>query len=137
MTLYYPSNARTDDQRRRMIALEAEQLCIFCQDAYTAEERRILYIHGEWHVENNLYPYPDTRVHLLLVPRHHWTDFSWQNSDAEADFFHCLNWARHQYALRDYIIKIRNGNPAATGGTIEHLHVHVYDRKPGGARAAR
>ena len=44
MTLYYLGNARSEDQRQEMIALEAAGICIFCPSAYSHDhtQREVL-----------------------------------------------------------------------------------------------
>ena len=127
MTLYYLGNARNDAQHAEMRQLEADGVCIFCPD-HLASSRRVVHRTTHWTVTPNDYPYRGTQVHYLLVPDEHVDDMTKLSAAARQDFWTALAWATD--GLDYYGIAIRNGDARYTGGTIEHVHVHVVQGDP-------
>ena len=126
MPLYYPGNSRDAGQRAEMVRLEMGGTCVFCPEQLSAgPERRLLHQTTWWGVTENKYPYRGSRLHLLLVPAVHVPDILALSESALADFWKALAWVRENYALQFYGLGMRCGNCMFTGGTIEHLHVHV------------
>jgi diadenosine tetraphosphate (Ap4A) HIT family hydrolase len=124
--LYYLDNHRTPSQLDDMRRLEADGVCIFCPDSGNeSTERLIIHRTALWTVRRNMFPYPGTRLHLLLVPDQHVTDLADLAPDARADFWTALAWARDTHALTHYGLVTRNGLCEFTGGTIRHVHVHI------------
>ena len=122
--LYHLGNARTDAQRQDMVDLEARGVCLFCPDHLGAEQRLLLQTE-HWSVTPNEYPYAGTRLHLLLVPHAHVSDLLDLSDDARADLWTVLARVRAVHGLEFYGLGARNGDCRYTGGTIEHVHVHL------------
>jgi diadenosine tetraphosphate (Ap4A) HIT family hydrolase len=126
MPLYYLGNARTDEQRADMLALDASGTCVFCPEHLAADGNQpILHRTPLWTVTPNEFPYAGTRLHLLLVPDEHVTDLLDLSPAAQADFWPALGWVRERYGLTYYGLGSRNGDCRFSGGTIYHVHVHV------------
>lgn len=120
MGLYCLANARTPAQAEAMRALAADNVCCFCD-----LEPEPLHRTAWWAVVPNRYPYAGTALHLLLVAATHVTDMRALPAAARADLWAALDWVGARYGLAAYQLRVRNGDPALTGGTIAHLHVHV------------
>lgn len=120
MNLYHLSNHRTPEQLADMLALEAAGRCVFCD-----LDQEILYESEHWTVTPNEFPYPGTRLHLLLVPHEHVTDLLDLSPPAQQDFWPTLAWVRTHYTLTFYGLGVRCGDCARTGATITHVHAHV------------
>ncbi len=129
MSLYYLGNARGEEQREYMRRLEAEGVCIFCPE-HLAEAQDVLHRTAHWTVTPNRFPYAGTRLHLMLVPREHVADLLDLSPAAQQDFWIALRWIRDEHALTYYGLGARNGECRHTGGTIEHVHVHVIVGDP-------
>jgi ATP adenylyltransferase len=119
---YYLDNSRGEAQSEDMRRLEAEGRCLFCPGQ---EALAVVHKTPQWTIVPNRFPYRGTRLHLLLVPDEHVADMADLSPAAQADFWSALAWVRERYALTFYGLAIRNGDPAFTGGTIRHLHVHL------------
>jgi ATP adenylyltransferase len=133
--LYHLPAARGEEQRRRMQALEAAGVCVFCPAHFEAHHREPVELSGEhWYVTRNDYPYRGTRAHYLIVPHLHVRAFEELPDAAGAEL-----WALKRE------LKARLGSPAAVatversgdmrynGGSVAHLHVHfvALDDAPG------
>ena len=123
MTLYHLGNARRGDQAERMRDLEAAGVCVFCPEG--PDDPDVVLEERDWVVRRNAYPYRNTRLHLLIVPRRHVTDLL-DLTDAElAGFWTVGRTLRTRYDLRFYGLGARCGDCRHTGGTIAHVHVHL------------
>ncbi|GAA3774588.1 HIT family protein [Streptomyces phyllanthi] len=126
MSLYYFGNARTAEQAAEMRRLDGLGICLFCPDVIRRHEKqKILWETEEWIVTPNEFPYAGARLHLLLIPKRHVTDFVDLCAEARDDFWEVLASVKREYALDHYGLGVRNGDCRYTGGTIRHLHVHV------------
>ncbi len=126
MSLYHNGNHRNAEQLAEMRRLAREQVCLFCPEHLDAQpEQRVVHRTAWWSVTPNRFPYAGTDVHLLLVPSAHVPDLLDLAADALADFWTALAWVRGEYSLEFYGLGARCGSCEFTGGTIEHVHVHV------------
>lgn len=131
MSLYYLGNARHAEQAEQMRRLEAEGTCIFCPGCLNSpDDPQVVLTAQDWVVRYNAYPYASTRLHLLLVPRRHVRDLL-DLTDAElAGFWQVGRELRTRYGLNFYGLGARCGDCRYTGGTIEHVHVHLVVGDP-------
>ncbi|NUO97510.1 MAG: HIT domain-containing protein [Nonomuraea sp.] len=123
MAFYCPANSRDAGQRAEMDRLDRAGVCLFCPEHLARE--RVLSRTTWWSVTENAYPYAGTRLHLLLIPTVHAAELLHLPEPARADLWTALEWVRGRHALDFYGLGLRSGNCAYTGGTIEHLHLHV------------
>jgi ATP adenylyltransferase len=123
--LYWFGNVRTGEQRARMTALEAAGTCLMCPDGIAAHGFPVVVATEHWNVTPNDYPYPGTRLHLLVIPREHVTDVLDLSPAAQADLFTALGQVRDQFGLSHYGLAMRCGDCRYTGATVRHLHGHV------------
>jgi ATP adenylyltransferase len=140
VTFYCFENARTAGQVAEMRRLDAAGICLFCPDGLARHPpERILLRSRHWTVLQNDFPYPGTRMHLLLVPRQHATDLTGLPGDAQQDFWQVLAAVVRDHQLTYYGLGVRNGDCRYTGATIEHVHAHllVGDADPAGAGPVR
>ena len=121
--LYYPPNARYDEQRERMNRLEEAGDCCFCN------LNDVLIETQDWRVKPNAFPYKGTKTHLLIIPRRHVTDMAQLIvPDEWASFGEVLAATRAMFGYESIDtglgLVLRSGNPAETAGTICHIHWH-------------
>ena len=126
MSLYFVGNARYADQAERMRALEAAGVCLFCPDQVDElGDPDVVLREHDWVVRRNAYPYRNTRLHLLVVPRRHVADLLDLTDEELAGFWSVGRALRERYDLAFYGLGARCGDCRYTGGTIEHVHVHL------------
>jgi diadenosine tetraphosphate (Ap4A) HIT family hydrolase len=132
MDLYYPPNARSEDQRTKMERLERDAICIFCPEHLGAdcEGRSILHQMGGWSLVKNMYPYLGTLHHYLLVPDEHVSAMTDLPPDRRLGYWDILQYAIDRFGLSYYGRGGRNGDPSLTGGTIYHVHEHLVVGDP-------
>jgi ATP adenylyltransferase len=126
VSLYCFGNARTAEQLAEMRRLDAAGVCLFCPDGLARHARqRILYRTRHWAVTPNEFPYPGTRLHLLLVPDQHAGDLLELSDEVRQDFWTALGAVAREHQLTHYGLGVRNGDCRYTGATIAHVHAHV------------
>jgi ATP adenylyltransferase len=126
VSLYCLENSRTAEQLAEMQRLEAAGTCLFCPDGLAAQNRQEVVLQTRhWSVTPNAFPYPGTRLHLLLVPGQHAGDLLDLDAEVQADFWTALGLVRERYGLDYYGLGVRNGDCRYTGATIVHVHAHV------------
>lgn len=128
--LYYLGNARGPAQYDEMVRLEEEGLCLFCPDGLKRTEKVVISANEHCSLTYNDYPYPNTQLHFLLVPKRHVIDVT-QLVLAELDaMIRLICFAQAEFEFEAYGLAARNGDPAYTGGTIRHLHFHLVVGDP-------
>jgi ATP adenylyltransferase len=126
VSLYCLENYRTAEQLAEMQRLEAAGMCLFCPDGLAAQNRQEVVLQTRhWSVTPNAFPYPGTRLHLLLVPGQHAGDLLDLDPEVQADFWTTLGLVRERFGLDYYGLGVRNGDCRYTGATIVHVHAHV------------
>ena len=130
--LYHLGNARTAEQRARMEDLADEGRCILCDpdpdDVVRGGPIRIL---------RNAYPYDGAAAHLLVTPAAHVTRWEYMGSGWPTVVLETIQRAVRFLGVPDYEVRWRSGDPAATGATIEHFHIHVIGRGPTAVEVGR
>jgi ATP adenylyltransferase len=131
VTFYCFENARTADQVAEMRRLDAAGICLFCPDGLAHHPpERILLRTRHWTALQNDFPYPGTRMHLLLVPHQHAADLTGLPAEAQQDFWQALAAVVRELQLTYYGLGVRNGDCRYTGASIEHVHAHVLVGDP-------
>lgn len=126
MTFYCFENARTSEQLAEMRRLDAAGICLFCPEALAQHARQqILFQTRHWTATPNEFPYPGTRLHLLLVPDQHAADLLDLTEEVRQDFWLALAAVSEKHQLSHYGLGVRNGDCRFTGATIAHVHAHV------------
>ncbi len=126
MSLYCFGHARTPEQLAEMKRLDEAGVCLFCPAHLAGHPRQqVLLSTAHWSVTPNEFPYPGTRLHLLLVPHQHVSDLLELSDEARADFWAALAATAARHRLEHYSLGIRNGDCRFTGATIAHVHAHL------------
>lgn len=126
MSLYNLPAARTPEQLEMMKDLEDREVCIFCPEHIQEEDSSPIEIETDhWMVKKNTFPYKDTRVHLLAIPKVHVSTLSALGKLAQVDFFDVISQCETMYDLHSYALVVRSGDMRNNGGSIEHLHAHI------------
>ncbi len=125
MSLYYFAAARSEEQLADMKQLDARGICIFCPEHITEDASPLQYESDYWMIKNNSFPYKNTKLHLLLIPKQHVTTLTALSEEAQADYFSTIAWVEKEYKLDTYAIVTRSGDMRGNGGSIEHIHTHL------------
>ncbi len=123
---YNHAQARTPEQARQMKDLAARKVCAFCPENILTETRTPIDMETDhWFVKENDYPYKDTKLHLLLIPKEHAKSVADLSAKAQTDFIDVVVQVEKHYNLTSYAVAMRSGDPRYNGGSVEHLHAHI------------
>lgn len=123
---YNLASARHAAQRDQMNDLANRGVCAFCWENLETEHREPIELtSAHWLVTKNDYPYDDTKLHLLLIPKEHINTVSALSKAARADLVETIVAVEKKWGLEHYAFGMRSGDMHRTGGTVEHLHAHI------------
>lgn len=123
----YLEHARTDEQLRDMEDIAARDICFMCSDNIPEfyEDRGGLIDEGEHlYLVYNGYPYENTEVHIMAIPKQHATTLAELSEDFILEAFGCFQELEDTLGVTGGAIAMRFGNPEETGATAHHLHIH-------------
>ncbi|MBX4190474.1 HIT family protein [Candidatus Saccharibacteria bacterium] len=125
MSQYHHKAARSQDQLEEMRRLDKEGKCILCPE-FIHEDIHDLEIETEqWMVKKNRYPYENTKLHILIIPKEHVKSVSELTKEAKESFLDVVSECERKYDLNSYAVALRSGDMRFNGGSIEHLHAHL------------
>ncbi len=136
--LYHLPAARGAEQRERMRRLEADGVCVFCDERIAAIDGEAVELRGEhWYVVANGFPYAGTRAHYLIVANRHVRSFDQLPDEAGAELWALKRvLARRLQPLATATVE-RSGDMRYNGGSVAHLHVHFVALDANPAKAVR
>lgn len=123
----YLAHAREEDQLADMEDIARRGICFMCPESIPEfyEERGGFISEGEHsYLVFNGYPYENTQQHIMAIPKEHVTkleDVSIEFWQEALSFFQGLE---KELGITGGSIAMRFGNPAETGATAHHLHIH-------------
>jgi ATP adenylyltransferase len=138
VALYNLDAARGESQRRRMEALEAGGVCLFCRERLPEHERQPLELSGtHWYVTKNDFPYEGTTAHYLIVSQRHVTSFEELPDEAGAELWAIKRELKGRLEPVSLATVERSGNMLYNGASIAHLHVHLVALDPAPSATVR
>ena len=124
--LYLIDQWRSLEQVLQMEDLEKRGVCVFCERHFKSEHREPIEVEtSHWVVTKNDYPYANTSLHLLVIPKEHVGTFADLSQKAQNDFGKIIAHIEDHYRLTSYSQFMRVGDFRYTGGSIFHLHGHI------------
>ena len=120
-------NARTEEQKKLMLRIEADGVCPFCVEHFTKYHPKPILKETEyWFVTENISPYEGTKHHLLFVYKpSHITRPEEMVPGALQNLFSLFTWATETYAILGGSFFMRFGDTTYNGSSVEHLHAHL------------
>jgi ATP adenylyltransferase len=124
--LYNLDAARGEAQREYMRRLEAEGVCVFCEEHVGEHQRQPVEHTGtHWYVTRNDFPYEGAAAHYLIVARRHVASFAELPEEAGAELWRIRRELVERLGGVAYATVERSGDMRFNGGSVEHLHVHL------------
>lgn len=119
-------NTRFDDQRCVMETIIKDGVCPFCTESLAKYHKKEILRTGEfWLLTYNQWPYKNTKLHLLIIAKHHVTNLSEMKPGAAEELFEILRWAEVNFNISYGGVCMRFGDIRQTGATVDHLHAHL------------
>ncbi len=123
----------------RMEYIESEKPdgCVFCEagraDPAGDEERYVLFRGKHHYIVLNLWPY--NNGHAMIVPYDHVEDITELSDESALEMFHLSQRlvAAYRRAMRAQGVNVGLNLGRVSGGSIDHLHLHLVPRWMGDA----
>lgn len=126
MSLYNFETARTEEQRQKMIDLDRRGICTFCPEyIYREDGDSVIREMGAWILKKNSFPYENTDVHLLVIPKRHIVTISEFTPEEFGELQEIIKKCEEDFSLDSYAFAMRSGDMSSNGGSIEHIHGHI------------
>lgn len=120
------ANCRTGEQRRVMQEILDTGVCPFCpENLQRWHLKPILWSGKHWVVSENMWPYPNTRVHLMLFLKTHAEGPADMPEGAFEEILTVMRWAEKEFGIKGGGLYMRFGECLWTGGTVRHIHAHI------------
>lgn len=124
----YLEHAREQEQLQDMEDIARRDICFMCPEHISEfyEERNGLIAEGEHsYLVHNGYPYENTAHHLMVLPKEHVNKLSELSENFILEAFAFLQTMERELEIDGGAIAMRFGEPALTGATVHHLHMHL------------
>lgn len=106
--------------------LEARGICMFCPEHIHNEARGSILLETKyWMIKTNDFPYNDTKIHVLIIPKKHVTTLTELSTQAKSAFLKLIDDYARSQNLDFYALGMRVGDMRYNGGSISHLHAHL------------
>lgn len=125
MALYNFDAARSEAQLADMQDLAERGICIFCPEHIQEDSNKLVLDSDHWMVKPNSFPYKNTKLHLLIIPRLHVSTIQELPVEAQNSFLAVVSQLEVMYKLASYALGMRSGDMRYNGGSMEHLHAHL------------
>lgn len=125
-TAVHIEHGRTPEQKEVMRRIQEEGVDPFDWDLlHNYHEKPVLRKTYYWLVTENDYPYEGTAHHFLLIYRDRVRHVREVSQDAFGELHSLLSWLESAYHLNHGAMLMRFGSMGHSGGSVDHLHVHV------------
>lgn len=122
------SNTRSSEMRERMVLLQENGWCLFCQQGFTLMKKTKLHDGKHWYVTVNDAAYQGATTHVMAVPNRHITDPVEMTTEELVELFQVvIPWLRKELNMKGLSGLFRFGDTKRTGSTIHHLHFHFVE----------
>ncbi len=119
-------HGRTPEQLENMQRIKKDKVNPFDWKHFTTYHREPILRKGKyWLISPNDFPYEGTKLHLLLVYRYAVKYPSETHPRAWSELQQHIAWIEKEYRLKGGMVAMRFGEPEHTGGSVDHLHLHV------------
>nr|AIA14874.1 HIT domain protein [uncultured bacterium] len=126
MAQYNTEAARNERQLAKMRDLTERGVCMFCPEHIHKEAPGTVEAEtSHWIVKHNDFPYDDTRLHVLIIPKKHVSYINDLSKSAKQEFLEVVQATALRHKLKSYAIAMRVGDMRYNGGSIEHMHAHL------------
>lgn len=122
-----PRFAKNKDYARVMADIQKGEVCPFCPDVFPGKwhTNPILNTMDNWLITRNMYPYPGSQEHFLIVGNQHKENLVELIPEDLVAILKLAQWATVEFSLPGGLLAFRFGDSEHTGATVKHLHAHL------------
>ena len=119
-------NARFDDQRDVMRAIEEDGVCPFCPEhLHEYHKQPILREGAHWRITPIQWPYEHTSTHLLAISAYHAESLGDLRDGSFDELQKHFQWAELEFKIAAGGLAMRFGDVTRNGASVKHLHMHL------------
>lgn len=120
------SLATRNDYSEVLAKILDEGLCPFCeQNLFKHHRKPLLFKTKHWLITENAWPYPGTKLHLLLIARSHIESADALSGAAWTDLGTAFKRICADKGISGASLLMRSGDMLRTGASVAHLHAQV------------
>lgn len=119
-------NARKKEQINTMKQIIKDGVCPFCRENLEKYHTKpITFKTKHWVVTENAWPYDHTQKHFIIITQRHIKGPDELNAEEWKDVLTIQKRVREEFKLPSATLMGRCGDPASSGATVEHYHMHI------------
>jgi diadenosine tetraphosphate (Ap4A) HIT family hydrolase len=121
-----------DDKYNSVITnIQKDGVCPFCPDQLKKYHKNpILEETENWLVTNNMYPYKNSKHHILLIHKKHIENVRELGVEEWKELYEIFARAIERSKIPGGTLFMRFGNTRFTGASVSHLHAHLVSSDP-------
>ncbi len=124
------SNARPGTYGEVIADIAQKGVCPFCPEQIHNFHKKPIEKRQYWLVTDNMYPYPATKQHMLLVHITHIEHISDISKEAWAELHEIIREQTKKHHIAGGSFVLRFGDTKFTGASVTHLHAHIIQSNP-------
>ncbi|KKU66010.1 MAG: Dihydrofolate reductase [Candidatus Wolfebacteria bacterium GW2011_GWA2_47_9b] len=129
--LVNPTFAKSEGYGKTITEIIEAGICPFCPEHFLWHPWPILHRSGDWILTRSGWPYENAEHHFLIIGNKHLiADIDMSDAD-DHHVKGLTRWAIEQFGLKGWGKIARSGETSHTGATVQHLHYHLIQPKPG------
>ncbi len=125
------TEARTNDGYGKVITQIAQEgICPFCPEHLTKYHKHPLEEKKFWWLTDNAWPYKPRKHHRLLISKTHIVHFTEITPEAWGEIREIVAAEVKRLNIEGGTFILRFGDTGFTGGSVSHLHLHLFQSDP-------
>jgi len=124
------NNARSGIYQKVIEDIQKSAICPFCPEHIENIHKNPIKETGAWLVTDNMYPYKQTKRHLLLIHKEHIEHIKDLSDAAWGDLLKIVKEESKKLNIEGGTFMMRFGDSRYTGSSVTHLHCHLIQSNP-------
>lgn len=119
-------NAREEEQLKVMQDIASNEHCPFCiENLKKYHKQPIIKETKYWLLTKNQWPYPNTKVHFLVIYKDHAINLSELADKSGEELLQLVKWVEKEYKIPGGGWVMRFGDTRYSAGTVNHIHAQI------------
>lgn len=121
-----PRNARTEEYRQELLAIQRSRKCPYCPGGKTlvSGEDPIIAENSHWYAIDSHTPVANSEVHWVIIPKQHKTDIGEITGADWHMLTELVQPLKKQRGIKGGGILLRENDTQTSGATVQHVHLN-------------
>ncbi|MFH1145886.1 MAG: HIT domain-containing protein [bacterium] len=120
-----PRYAKSGEYAKVIEKIAGSGYCPFCHENFHHHKHKIIKLHQGWFLTKCSWPYPNTKLHLLLIVERHKESLTQLSNNDWLAISYLVKLAIKKFKIKGGGLMMRFGQTKYTGATVKHLHAHL------------